>query len=308
MTRQLRFVPDHALVEVTTRTLHGRPLLRPSPELNDLVLGIIGRAQAHYRMTIHAFVVTSTHAHFILSPDNAEQLARFMQFVNGNMAKQAGRLHLWPERLWSRRYRSIVIADEQAALARLRYVLAHGAKEGLVEGGPGSWPGANCVAALCRGEPLRGTWLDRSAEYRARMRGESVPGMRFASTYDIKLDPLPGLQHLTESQRQTETRHMIKGIEAEAEATNRAQGRVPMGVAAILAQDPHARPARLERRPAPFVHASDRETAAGFRGRYRCYVDGFRAGARRLKARVGEFVDLFPLSSFPPALPFNASS
>jgi hypothetical protein len=306
MPRPLRFVPDNALVEVTTRTLQGRLLLRPSPELNDLVLGIVGRAQAHYGMIIHAFVVTSTHAHFILSPSNAEQLARFMQFVNGNIAKETGRLHLWPERLWSRRYRSIVIADDQAALARLRYVLAHGAKEGLVDGGPSSWPGANCIAALTKGDLLRGTWFDRSAEYRARMRGESVPAMQFATTYDIKLSPLPGLQAMTESQRQTEIRHMVKGIEKDTDAANRAQGRVPMGAAAILAQDPHTRPARLEHSPAPFVHSSDQRTAAEFRGKYRCYVDGCRAGARRLKARAAEFVDLFPLWSFPPALPFNA--
>jgi hypothetical protein len=45
MPRPLRFVPEHALVEITTRTLQGRLLLRPSPELNDLVLGIVGRAQ-----------------------------------------------------------------------------------------------------------------------------------------------------------------------------------------------------------------------------------------------------------------------
>jgi len=152
MPRPLRFVPENALVEITTRTLQGRLLLRPSPELNDLVLGIVGRAQDRYGMAIHAFVVTSTHAHYILSPTSAEQLSRFMQFVNANIAKQAGRLHLWPERLWSRRYRSIVIADDQAAFgAASAMCWPHGAKEGLVGGGPGSWPGANCIAGPCQG-------------------------------------------------------------------------------------------------------------------------------------------------------------
>jgi hypothetical protein len=305
MPRLLRFVPENALVEITNRTLQGRLLLRPSPELNDLVLGIIGRAQDRYGMVIHAFVVTSTHAHYLLSPTNAEQLARFMQFVNANIAKAAGRLHLWPERLWSRRYRSIVIADDEAALARLRYVCAHGAKEGLV-GGPGSWPGANCVAALSKGELLRGTWFDRSAEYKARQRGETVLAMQFATTYDIKLTQLPGLQHLTECQRQAEIRHMVKEIEEQADASNRAAGREPMGVTAILAQNPHARPATTDRSPAPLVHASDRKTKLEFRAKYRSHFDAFRAGARRLKACAAVFADMFPLWSFPPALPFNA--
>jgi hypothetical protein len=71
MPRPLRFIPENALVEITTRTLQGRLLLKPSPELTDLILGIIGKAQSLYGMTIHAFVFLSTHAHFLLSPSSA---------------------------------------------------------------------------------------------------------------------------------------------------------------------------------------------------------------------------------------------
>src|SRR5512140_569718 len=208
MARPLRFIPPGSLVEVTTRTLQGRLLLKPSPELTDLILGVVGKAQALYGMTIHAFVFLSTHAHFLLSPASAGQLARFMQFVNANVAKEAGRLHVWSERLWSRRYRSIVVADEKAAHARIRYILAHSAKEGLL-GKPGAWPGPNCIAALTTGALLRGTWLDRSAEYRARGRGETVLPAQFASVFDVKLTPLPCLQHLSEDERQAHCRRVV---------------------------------------------------------------------------------------------------
>jgi hypothetical protein len=90
MARPLRFVPEKSLVEVTTRTFQGRLPLRPSPELTDIILGIVGKAQALYGMTIHAFVFMSTHAHFLLSPASGGQLVRFMQFVNANVAKEAG--------------------------------------------------------------------------------------------------------------------------------------------------------------------------------------------------------------------------
>jgi hypothetical protein len=123
-------------VEVTNCTIQGRLLLRPSPELTDIILGIIGKAQALYGMTLHAFVFLSTHAHFLLSPTSAAQVAQFMQFVNANVAKEAGRLHAWRDRLWSRRYRAIVVADDIAAMGRLRYILAHGAKEGLLASRP----------------------------------------------------------------------------------------------------------------------------------------------------------------------------
>src|SRR5512136_2181123 len=208
MPRPLRFVLENFLVEITTRTFQGRLLLRPSPELTDIILGVIGKAQALYGMTIHAFVCLSTHAHFLLSPSSAAQLARFMQFVNANVAKEAGRLHDWRDRLWSRRYRAIVVADDTAAHARLRYLMAHGAKEGLSRS-PDRWPGPNCIAALTTGELLRGTWFDRSKEFAARQRGETVFPTQFATTFDVHLTPLPCLQHLSADRRQTEIRHII---------------------------------------------------------------------------------------------------
>jgi hypothetical protein len=305
MPRPLRFVPELSLVEITTRTLQGRLLLKPSPELTDVILGVIGKAQALYSMTIHAFVFLSTHAHFLLSPTKADQLAKFMQFVNANVAKEAGRLHLWRERLWSRRYRSIVVADEKAAHARLRYILAHGAKEGLV-GTPAAWPGPNCIATLTSGAILRGTWFDRSAEYLARQRGETVFPSQFATTFDVHLTPLPCLKRLTVDQRQAEYRRIVGEIKARAETENKEKGRQPMGVVAILAQDPHSKPSSTDRSPAPFVHSSDHSTEMEFRARYRAFVDAFRAGAQRLREHCRDLADMFPLWSFPPALPFNA--
>jgi hypothetical protein len=305
MPRPLRFIPEHSLVEITTRTFQGRLLLRPSPELTDIILGIIGKAQSLYGMTIHAFVFLSTHAHFLLSPTSAAQLALFMQFVNANVAKEAGRLHAWRERLWSRRYRSIIVADDKAAHARLRYILAHAAKEGLL-GSPASWPGPNCIAALTTGALLRGTWFDRSKEFRARQRGETVFPSQFASTFDVQLAPLPCLQHLNADQRQAETRRIVDDIKAKAAAENEEKGRTPMTVEQILAQDPHSKPSSTDRSPAPFVHASDDSTEQEFRVAYRAFVDAFRAGVLRLRDRAREIRSLFPIGAFPPQLPFSA--
>ncbi|MBN2574616.1 MAG: hypothetical protein JXP73_08610, partial [Deltaproteobacteria bacterium] len=233
------------------------------------------------------------------------QLALFMQFVNANVAKEAGRLHDWRDRLWSRRYRSIVVADEQAAHTRLRYILAHGAKEGLLAS-PAAWPGPNCIAALTRGELLRGTWFDRSKEFLARQRGETVFPAQFATTFDIQLTPLPCLRQLTADQRQAEMRRVVDEIKAKAAAENQEKGRTPMTVKQILAQDPHSKPGSTERSPAPFVHATDDSTEQEFRVAYRAFVDAFRAGVIRLRERAREIRDMFPLWAFPPALPFNA--
>ena len=49
------------LVEITSRTLHGRFLMRPSEKVNDLILGVLGRAQAMYNIAVHAFIFMSNH-------------------------------------------------------------------------------------------------------------------------------------------------------------------------------------------------------------------------------------------------------
>jgi hypothetical protein len=78
-----------------------------------------------------------------------------------------------------------------------------------------------------------------------------------------------------------------------------------MGVTAILAQDPHSRPATIDRSPAPFVHASDEQTELEFRAQYRAFVDAFRAGAQRLRARARELAGMFPL--WPSHQPYHST-
>jgi REP element-mobilizing transposase RayT len=301
--RPLRFIPEGCLVEITTRTLQGRLLLKPSPELNDLVLGVIGKAQATYRMTIHAFAVASNHVHLLLSPASAQHLARFMQFVNANIAKEVARLHDWPERVWSRRYRSIPVVDDAAAHARIRYQLSHGAKEGLVSGA-GDWPGLNCVAALTHGDLLRGTWHDRSAEYRATAAGKDVKPGDFTTSYDVKLTPLPCVHHMSTEQQQSHYRRVVREIDAAAHAANQEKCRRPLGPEKILAQDPHHRPDAPDRSPAPLVHACDEDKRDAFLHAYRVFVINFRAGVDSMRARARQILDLFPDRAFPPAPAF----
>jgi hypothetical protein len=307
MARPLRFIPNDALVEITTRTLQGRLLLKPSPEMTDVVLGVIGKAQNLYKMPIHAFVVLSNHAHFLLSPASAQQLAAFMRFVNANIAKEAARLYDWPERVWSRRYRAICVVDEQAAHARMRYLLSHGAKEGLVASAS-SWPGPKCIAALTHGDRLRGTWFDRSAEYRAMAAGKEIKPGEYATAFDVVLTALPCLQHLNADQRQAHFRRVVREIDVAADADNKAKGRTPMGVQAVLNQDPHHRPVAPDRSPAPLVHAHDPQRRAEFHVAYREFVTNFRSGVASLLAQAKDITKLFPDWAFPPALPFKTAT
>ena len=55
MSRSIRFNPEGgALVEVTDRTAQARLLLGPSWELNEIVIGVLGRAQRLYKRPCYA--------------------------------------------------------------------------------------------------------------------------------------------------------------------------------------------------------------------------------------------------------------
>ena len=95
MARRLRYTPPNTPVEITQRILHGRLLLRPSEELRQIILGVLGRAQRLYDMPIHSYVFLSNHYHLIVTPRDAHHLAAFMAYVSGNLAREIARLYGW---------------------------------------------------------------------------------------------------------------------------------------------------------------------------------------------------------------------
>ena len=297
--RPLRFLPAGAMVEVTMRTVHGRFLLRPSRPVNDLVVGVIGRAQRKYGMKIHALAVLSGHWHALLSPESPQQLAAFMDFVAGNMAREIGRLHDWREKFWARRYRAIVVSHEpDAQRERLAYVLGQGVKENLVER-PQQWPGVHCATALLTGRDLEGTWFDRTACYEARRRGEDKTAADFATRERVTFTALPCWAGLEASVYRGKVAELIREI-VEDGRRNRGDRGV-LGKRKILALHPHDKPLCSNRSPAPPVHAATRAIRVMLRTWYWEFVAAFREAAARL--RRGDRLVRFPAGAFPPPLP-----
>jgi hypothetical protein len=299
MARPLRFIPVDSVVEVTCRTIQGRYLLKPSPGFNDLVVGILGRAlELCPTVRLHAFVFASNHFHMLLSVPNAQALASFMNHFNSKVAREAGRMNDWSDKLWSRRYQAIVVADEPAQVDRLRYILSHGTKEKFVAS-PAEWPGVSCVDALTEGEELFGTWIDRTAETRARHRSANFDASRYRRTYHIHLSPLPCWREATAEQRQELHRELVARISDEWAAAR--TGAPVLGAAAVLQQHPHTRPASIKRTAAPLVHARTASARQAFLDQRREYVNAFRLASERL--RQGQPAE-FPPLSFPPRAQF----
>ena len=278
--------------------MQGRFLLRPSKLLKRRILGVLSRAQELYDVEIHAFSFLSNHYHLLITVDNAEQMARFMNYVQSNVAREAGRLAQWREKFWGRRYQAIVVTEEEVAqLARMDYILAQGSKEGLVAR-PQDWPGAQSTRALLSGrDEIGGEWIDRTAQYQSRQRGEDTSVERFVERRVLKLTPLPCMLAWRPEDRLAWFRERCRHI-AEMQ---RRRGRRPLGREGIMKQDRHGQPRAISRSPAPFVHAATRRSARQFHEAYGRYV----AAYLEAREKLSEFGPLgFPRGCFPPALPF----
>lgn len=303
MPRRLRFIPEGgALVEVTCRTIHGRMLLKPTKRLNEAIVGALARAKRRYGVRICAVVYMANHCHLLLHVDDAHQLSRFMAYVNAKIAREAGRIWRWKEKIWGRRYQGIVISDEEAAqVARLRYLLSHGPKENLVERCR-QWLGVHSAEALATGRTLAGFWFDRTKAYAALKRGRSVGAYDYAEREVLELDPLPCWSNLDDGAYRARMTEIVEDVENEARARRQHRGINPLGESAIRRQRAHDRPKRFERSPAPVFHAATKEARQLLIDAYRWFAAVYREAADRLLA--GDGSPGFPVGSFPPALPF----
>ena len=298
MSRRIRFVPERSLVEITCRTMQGRFLLRPSRRLKRRIIGVLSRAQELYEVEIHAFTYLSNHCHLLITVDDAEQMARFMNYVQSNVAREAGRLAQWREKFWGRRYQAILVTEEESAqLSRMDYVLAQGCKEGLVAK-PQDWPGAQSTHALLHDkDEIEGEWVNRTAQYQAQQRGADASVERFVERRVVKLTPLPCMVAWRPEDRLEWFRERVGHI---AETQRRRGGR-PLGREGIMKQDRHGRPSTSARSPAPLVHAATRRSARQFHEAYKRFVAVYREACGKLP----EFGPVgFPQRCFPPALPF----
>ncbi len=157
-----------------------RSLLRPSRDINEVIRGILGKAQKMYGIQIHLFVFISNHYNLICTIPDTKTLADFECCLNGNLAREINRLLGRQGPVWSDRYHSIEILDDSAMVGRAHYLMSHGCKEGLVNR-PTDWPGVTIVEALLTGEPIRGFRFNRSTEGYERSQGRAFDRYEFAT-------------------------------------------------------------------------------------------------------------------------------
>ncbi len=292
----------NAGVAVMNRCIQGRHLLKPSPRLNQIVVGALAKAQEKYPVEIYSGAFASNHFHLHLQAPTVKIQADFMAHFTRKLSFETGILYDWETRTFPDRYHSSEVSQEpEAQIQRLVYHLKHGAKEGLVSG-PLDWPGVNFLDALITGEPLKGIWIDRSGYYRARSRGENVSLEDFTEHLELPIAPLPCWAHLNQESRRDFVLDIIREIEEETAANHAANGTAPLGAEVVLAGDPHDYPKKLKKSPQPLFHAFRKKIRQDMREAFALILAAYYEASKRLRSGEGNVE--FPENSFPPGLPF----
>jgi REP element-mobilizing transposase RayT len=295
MGRPLRHFQPDGYYFITARCFQARLLLRPSPQTNEVIGGILARAVQHYRIELFGFVFASNHLH-LLARAPRSNLPNFMQYLLCNIAKKIGRLVAWRGGLWERRYSAEPVLDDDAMVGRLRYILGHGVKEGLVRRCR-EWPGLSCLEQLWGQAVRRFHWFDWTKRCkRGGGDGRRPPLLdaRWAEPVDLELKPLPPWARCSDPGRRDRVSAIVASIEREGELS----GRGVLGRRKVLRQRPQQRPQEIKRTPRPLCHASTPEGRQSYRELYRGFVAAFREASR--KWRAGHLTAVFPAFAIRP--------
>ena len=304
-----RHIPSPDLLSlVSIRCIQARYLLRPSPRLNALIIGVLAKAQQKYGVDVFAPTVLSNHGHYLVRFVDAEQQARFMHFVDGNIAREAGRLHEWRGKFWGEPFApSLVAPDEPSQLEALRYILSQGCKENLVSR-PQDWPGVNAASILLSGRNPKGIWVNRTELYEARRRKRGRNKVRpvdFEDEVELKISQLPCWAHLSPEAYLARIQDLVDEVIEETKTRHEKDGTRPLGRRKVLRFHPHHLPSRAKFSRLPIVRASSRKVRKKYQDAYRIFLSAYRQASAKLLAGV-ENVS-FPAGCFPPGLPFVAT-
>ena len=199
----------------------------PSKRLNLLVVGVLAYAQIKYGLRICYATFLSNHGHILVRADSADQVRDFFCLANSQMSKEAQRLANWTGGVFRKRATITEVTDApEAQVARLRYCMSQGVKEGLCPS-PESWPGVQAATAWLSGKmTMIGDWIHRTELYdleqktpwKIRAVRKYVDKKNLAACTErltLKLSPLPCWDDLTEKQRRAEAKALRDSIVAE---------------------------------------------------------------------------------------------
>lgn len=295
--RRLRRQRPGAQWFVTARCARAQYRLRPDAERTQVVTYCLGAALERFPgIRLHAAVAMSNHLHLVVT-DRSGELADFMCYLLGPLAKAMNQLDSVRGQFFERRYSATEIVDDDALLDRVAYTVTNPAAANLV-GTVEGWGG------LCLWQSgtltVEGSRFRKQAYTRALQAGADKQPEREAFTSRVRVNveviEIAGRDVTSELKAAVDQR--LKSL-----ATGRSGSRV-LGMRKVLAQSVFDTPNRPKRSPLPLCHASTADAWRAFRDGWRRFTGAYRMASERF--RGGVLSAPFPEHAFRPPTPLLA--
>jgi putative transposase len=288
---------------VTARNFQARKLMTPrDPLVREVCGGVLARAAAKYDVKIYAYVFMSNHMHLVIGA-RGQKVAKFLKYLKGNLSRKLAALceEPWSGSFWEGRPSVIAILDDEALVEEVRYVAAHGVKEGLVERAE-DWEGLHFASQLIDGLPREFLWFDWSgrwrlttAEKKVQAQKDEAYGGRFDARWGqretLQLEPLPAWRELGSEERRATAQKFVDT------ATKLLPRGPPLGMEKVKKKSTEI-PVWSKRGPEPLCCCSDAQLRSEFRKKRESFLGAFHAAASEWLR--GNLQVLFPDDCFRP--------
>ena len=314
--RQFLFRPNHdpaaplLAAGCSPAALDPKNDLVPAPSVINVIGACLGRAQRKHPIRVHWFECNLNHLHIGFSVDDAamrENVAPYFRTLLSGIARAVNKLWGRENHVFGARYRAEPCVDDAAAEQQLLYSVTNAVKDGQVERVVES-PFFSTFRQAGRGEPLRFWHIDFAGWWKRGGPRKGNRVKRFLTWVTVELSPLPALRQLSEHQRRTRMRHLVRDAEKAAAERLAQEGRTAVGVEGLRRLDPRDRPRDpKESGRQPLCHASDAASRREFERSWREFLSEHRRAS--IDYRAGCFHREFPEGSFRPPLitPYSAS-
>ncbi len=302
-----RYIEADVPYHVISRIFQGRCLLVPTDELNELIVGVVGRALELFpSVVLFALTVLSNHLHAMLR-GQPDQVSACLGFVKREISRRYGPQIGWSGTMWDE-YVATALPTVESQVNCLKYLLSQAVKEGLVES-PLDWPGVHTAKALLDPKPLRGKWFNATGYGRAvrkqrlRRNPKPVDKERFVTEIEVRLAKLPAWAELADEEYRREVERLVDEVIGEARTARR--GRRACGARCVRRTPRNTRrslpkPPWWEERRRMICWADPKAKATReYVARYWAFQAAFRQASDACKA--GLTTPAFPAGAFRPA-------
>ncbi|MBN1962488.1 MAG: hypothetical protein JW841_16255, partial [Deltaproteobacteria bacterium] len=203
------------------------------------------------------------------------------------------------------RYDAEPVLDDEALKGRLRYILAHGVKEGLVKKCR-QWPGFSSYPELVEGSKRSFAWpklsLSNVANKKKRPKKQAI-NIEQDIEYPIRITLLPCYKDKPQEQQ-----IMVRDLVAQIENEHMLQRKDKsfLGIAKVLSQHPHDKPHNIKRSVRPLCHASSVKAVETYKAEYEAfaiiYAEASKQYREQIKTKAIVSLQNFPQNSYPPPI------